>query len=306
ETLGLDRVAVFLPDPDDASGRFVAVASEGFDGTAIPPIVRSSPLGARLMSGHPAVADDPAGHRRHFDELFDFREAGLYYFVPCVAKDATMAVVAVGRRAYGEPPSSEDLALLGAVAGQAATALENARLYLQLSVKADEIERLRQFSDSVVESLSDALVVLDLDDRVLRWNRRAEALAGLGRESAIGRSFSSIFRKPFVDSLEAARRESPSGTSLYRVPLISERGGQTRSLLVNVAVAPFRTEGAQAGWILVIEDITDRANLEEQLQLSEKMAAIGLLAAGVAHEVNPPLTGISSFTQMLIERTDPT
>jgi len=306
ETLGLDRVAVFLPDPEDPGGQFVAVASEGFGGTPIPAISRTSSLGTRLLAGHTAVMDDPGPYRRPApDDLTELRGAGLYHFVPCVAKDATMAVVAVGRRAYGEPPSSEDLALLGAVAGQAATALENARLYLQLSVKADEIERLRQFSDSVVESLSDALVVVDLDDRVLRWNRRAELLAGLGREAAIGRPLSAIFRKPFVDSLAAARRESPGGTSLYRVPLTSERSGPSRSLLINVAVAPFRTEGAQAGWILVIEDITDRANLEEQLQLSEKMAAIGLLAAGVAHEVNTPLTGISSFTQMLIEKTDP-
>ena len=55
----------------------------------------------------------------------------------------------------------------------------------------------------------------------------------------------------------------------------------------------------------MLEDVTDRANLEEQLRLSEKMAAIGLLAAGVAHEVNTPLTGISSFTQMLLERAEP-
>jgi signal transduction histidine kinase len=59
------------------------------------------------------------------------------------------------------------------------------------------------------------------------------------------------------------------------------------------------------GAILLIEDITDRARLEEQLQISEKMASIGLLAAGVAHEVNTPLTGISSFTQMLLEGADP-
>ena len=60
-----------------------------------------------------------------------------------------------------------------------------------------------------------------------------------------------------------------------------------------------------AGAILLIEDITDRVRLEEQLQISEKMASIGLLAAGVAHEVNTPLTGISSFTQMLLEGADP-
>ena len=60
-----------------------------------------------------------------------------------------------------------------------------------------------------------------------------------------------------------------------------------------------------AGTILLIENITDRVRLVEQLQLSEKMASIGVLAAGVAHEVNTPLTGISSYTQMLLEHSDP-
>ena len=81
--------------------------------------------------------------------------------------------------------------------------------------------------------------------------------------------------------------------------------GDQRELLVNLAIAPFRQpDRREAGWILVIADVTDRASLEEQLRLSEKMAAIGLLAAGVAHEVNTPLTGISSFTQMLLERSE--
>ena len=56
---------------------------------------------------------------------------------------------------------------------------------------------------------------------------------------------------------------------------------------------------------MIVEDITSRVQLEEQLQISEKMASIGLLAAGVAHEVNTPLTGISSFTQMLLDGADP-
>ena len=78
-------------------------------------------------------------------------------------------------------------------------------------------------------------------------------------------------------------------------------------LLVTATVVPLQDPGSDvvAGAILLIEDITDRARLEEQLQISEKMASIGLLAAGVAHEVNTPLTGISSFTQMLLEGADP-
>jgi PAS domain S-box-containing protein len=307
ETLGVEHMALFMPDPRAEARRFTAVASTGFAPGKVPGIEAGSMLGARLIDGQPVVIDDPLPMRRLLsDESASWREVGLTSFVPCVSKDATIAVLAAGRRQHGEPLNSEDFVLVNAVAGQAATAIENARLYGELRGKADEIERLRQFGDSVVESLSDGLAVVDLEDRVLRWNRRLESLLGVERNRATGRRLSALFNRPFVDTLVAARRESPGGTQLYRVPLSAGHGEARRELLVNLAVAPFKTaDAAQAGWIIVLEDVTDRANLEEQLRLSEKMAAIGLLAAGVAHEVNTPLTGISSFTQMLLERAQP-
>ena len=305
ETLLVDRMALFLADPAGPPGRFVVVASEGLDRPV--EIDPGSALGARLSSGFLVNIDDAsAGRRVSAEESVAWREAGLWSFVPCVSKGAAIAVLAAGRRPQHEPLTSEDLELLTAVASQAATALENARLYGQLQGKAEEIERLRQFSDSVVESLTDGLVVVDLDDRVLRWNRRMETIAGITRGRAVGRHLAGLFPRAFAETLGSARREAPAGTTLYRVPLGPHPSDPRRSQLVNVAVAPFQTvEGTQAGWIIVIVDVTDRATLEEQLQLSEKMAAIGLLAAGVAHEVNTPLTGISSFTQLLLERSDP-
>jgi len=78
-------------------------------------------------------------------------------------------------------------------------------------------------------------------------------------------------------------------------------------LLVNATEVPLQNSAGDdpvVGTLLLIEDITDHVRLEEQLQISEKMASIGLLAAGVAHEVNTPLTGISSFTQMLLDGAD--
>jgi PAS domain S-box-containing protein len=304
ETFAVDRIALFLPDPAGEPGRLVAVVSGGFPG-AVPAIEPGSVLGARIADGQTVVVDDPLPVRRlGGEEGAAWREAGLFSFVPCVSNELTIGLIALGRRPLGEPLSSEDMTLLGAVAGQAATAIENARLYSQLQAKADEVQRLHQFSDSVVESLSDGLVVVDLEDRVLRWNRRAEVLVGVDRGRALGRRLGALFNRPFVDALAAARRDSPGGASLFRLPLVQTQG-ERRERLVNVAVAPLKTaEGPQAGWIIVIEDVTERANLEEQLRLSEKMAAIGLLAAGVAHEVNTPLTGISSFTQMLLERTE--
>ncbi len=307
ETLGVDRIALFLSSGPPASQRFRPFTTSGFEPALDRAVEPASTLAARISQGQTVVLGDPVAARRlppH--ETAVWREAGLNGFVPCVSNEVVIAVIGFGHRPHGEPLNSEDIALLGAVAAQAATALENARLYNELSSKASEIERLRQFSDSVVESLTDGLVVVDLDDRVLRWNRRMETLVGVDRQQVLGRDLADLFSWPFVESLQAARRESPGGATMYRVTLDVGVGDDRRRLLINTAVAPFQTdEGVQAGWIIVIEDVTDRANLEEQLRLSEKMAAIGLLAAGVAHEVNTPLTGISSFTQMLLDRSDP-
>jgi signal transduction histidine kinase len=92
------------------------------------------------------------------------------------------------------------------------------------------------------------------------------------------------------------------------MPLAGRHAGEGRQLIVNAAVIPLRAVDpagtTTVGSIVILEDVTARVQLEEQLQISEKMASIGLLAAGVAHEVNTPLTGISSFTQMLLEGAD--
>ncbi len=306
ETLVVDRMALLLaPAAAGAQGAFVTIAHNGF-GPEPPPLARESDVARRLMAGHTLTLDDPLAQRRLDGPEVDFwREAGIHYFVPCVSKEGTIAVMALGRKANTEPLSSEDMALLAAVAAQAATALENGRLYGQLRIKADELDRMREFSENILESLNDGLAVVNRDDRVVRWNRRLEELYGLRHEDAVDRRLNEILDDGFFEVLRSARRESPDGAAVYRVPL-KTRHRTPRSVLVNVATTPLRdAAGAIAGTILIIEDISARVQLEEQLQISEKMASIGLLAAGVAHEVNTPLTGISSFVQMLMEGAEP-
>jgi PAS domain S-box-containing protein len=302
-TLGADRMVLFLADEN--SGDYAPLRAAGF-AMKPPELARRSGLGGRLEAGHVIALDDPLSMRRFTEEEIEYwRDWGLYYFVPCVAKEGTIAVLALGRNESAEPLSSEDMALLGAVAGQVATALENGRLYRQLHQKAGEIDRLREFNENVLQSLDDGLVVADREGRILWWNRAIEDLYGVKAQSAVSRKLDEVFDTNFVEAVTAALRLHPEGATLYRVPLVSHRGADDR-LLLNVTIVPLRQHRDDAievsGSVLIFEDVSARVKLEEQLQVSEKMASIGLLAAGVAHEVNTPLTGISSFTQMLLQQ----
>jgi PAS domain S-box-containing protein len=308
ETLLVDRMALMVES--DAGTHFASVRASGFGDGHPPALAKRSGVGARLASGHIVALDDPIAVGRFSVEEIEFwRDSGLYCFVPCVAKERTIAVLALGRKEASAHLNSEDMNLLRAVAGQIATALENARLYRQLHLKAAELDRLRTFNENILESLDDGLLVLDLNDRIVRWNSALEGLYGVAGAEAAGRTLDDVFDASFVEAIRGARRDMPDGATLSRLPLQPRGGHAGRALIVNAAVVPLRASDPSGvttvGTIVIVEDVTARVQLEEQLQISEKMASIGLLAAGVAHEVNTPLTGISSFTQLLLEGADP-
>ncbi len=309
ETFGVHRMALMLLE--EASGDYQVIRAEGFGDLTVPALDRHSQVAATLAGGQVLSLDDPrlAG-AFPLEEISFWRLSGVHCFVPCVSKGGTIAVLALGRRGQGEPLNSEDLALLAAVGSHVATALENGRLYRQLQLKASELQRLQQFNENIIESLDEGLLVVDVPGKVVRWNRALEGLYGLSAAEAVGRTLDDVFDGPFVEALRAAQREAPAGASLFRIPLAGRGTRAGARLRVNVATAPLRGEGlrfdpAVSGNIVIIEDVTARVQLEEQLQISDKMASVGLLAAGVAHEVNTPLTGISSFTQMLLADASP-
>ena len=234
----------------------------------------------------------------------------LHYFVPCVVGGQMVAVIGLGRGTDGSMLSSEDLEILKTVSGYIAVAIENSRLYGQQKQHTEELALLKEFNESIVESVNVGLLAVDEDGRIIRCNSPFEEMMGLDREQAVGRLVEDVFDQSFALNLEnilgKTRWHLTEIRNAYKLHTY-DKGG--RSLILNVAVAPLRSiSNQQTGAIIVLENVSSRVKLEETLQQSEKLSSIGLLAAGVAHEVNTPLTGVSSYTQMLlgmIPETDP-
>jgi PAS domain S-box-containing protein len=191
-----------------------------------------------------------------------------------------------------------------------AVAVENSLLYEEQAKRTDELALLKEFNESIVESVNVGLLAVDGNGIVTRCNTTFEEMLGLRREQVVGKLVINLFDENFsvnlLQILGKSRWHLKELRNAYKLHTKNSRG---KSLILNVAVAPLRTVSqGQTGAIIVMENVTSRIKLEESLQQSEKLSSIGLLAAGVAHEVNTPLTGVSSYTQMLlgmIPETDP-
>ncbi len=292
--LGVSALAVFLPDEDGAFRIFRSTGCE--PGVEAMPLPAEGPLLARLDSGEPVNAEAAT------ETLPEAGPHNLTHYFPCRVKGEMIAILGVGRKGGLDPLNSEEVDLLQALAGQAATAFVNGRLYGSLREKAGELQELKEYNENILESMDSGILVLDLEGRVARWNRALESLYGRPRAEALGCRLDEIFPEAFMEALRGslvlgAQEEI---ANIYKLHLPTTDG---RSLRVNVSIAPFQLgSGERQGTVVIVDDVTARIRLEEQLQHSEKMASIGLLAAGVAHEVNTPLAGISSYTQMLREQ----
>jgi hypothetical protein len=222
----------------------------------------------------------------------------LNYYLPCTVRGRAIAFLGVSRTESGEFLSSDDVELLLTLANYVGIAIENANLYRSLKQKVEEYERLKEFSENIVESINVGILAAGLDDRVESWNTQMERLSGIGRADAVGRTLAELFPAPLVEQFERTRGEMRIH-HLDKFALDTQKGEAT----MNIAIAPLVSRDMeQIGRLVIFDDITDRAELERRLVQADKLSSIGLLAAGVAHEVNTPLAVISTYAQMLAKQ----
>jgi PAS domain S-box-containing protein len=305
-TLLVARVAIFLTGD---SGELHLAASHG-----LPPELQSAKhlalafLDFDHASDHSHIFLENAQAALHLPEDQQRTAAllDLNYYLPCrvgtgepsEGKNAarTLAVIGLGRTLGGDFLSSEDVELLGSLASYIGIALQNASLYARLEEKIVEFERLKEFNENIVESINVGILAIDLDDRIESWNAQMEAMYAMSRAEALGQALRAVFPSEFIEALEGFRAEQ-GVHHLYKFPLTTRAGEQR---ITNIAIAPLLSRDfVSVGRIILVDDITERVTLETQLTQADKLSSIGLLAAGVAHEINTPLAVISSYSQML-------
>ena len=289
DTVSVTDLAIFLPDALQDDELSVPVALRPvFIGGSLESAEVPRYVGARLLH---------TGPRGYIVDEAGLASGGLAYYFPCLARGRLVAVIALGKTTQRTLLTSEDTELLRSLSPYIAVAIENSLLYEQERARVEELARLKEFNESIIESINVGIVVLDRHGRLTTWNSAFEKLFTVPPERA-----SSLDGLVDPDLLRIIRQiggdwQITEPRTIYRC---RTQGRDGQLLVLNMTLLPFQSRATVDGVLICFEDVTAHVRLEEQLREADKLSSIGLLAAGVAHEVNTPLTGISSYTQMLL------
>jgi PAS domain S-box-containing protein len=297
QTLLVDRLAIFVEDSQNPGDLRLARSmgvrlSERLDLSFLKSATPELANNTIFFESSRSVPDVADSVRRTIEQL------DLNYFIPCRIRERTVAFLGLGKTVDGDFLSSDDVELVQTIAGYLAIALDNSQLYSSLEQKAFEVARLKDFSENIVESLNVGVLAVDLYGTVEAWNSRMEQLFQVSRSDAVGQPLAGLLPVELVQEI-SSRGDAEQVTGIYKQRLQH----QGNSMVVNVSITPLVSKaGERIGRLLLFDDVTQRERMEEQMSQTEKLTSLGLLAAGVAHEVNTPLAVISNYIQMLAKQ----
>lgn len=179
-------------------------------------------------------------------------------------------------------------------------------VYSYRSLYQEKLDTTEQQYRNIIEHSADAIITLNNEDEITSWNRGAEQIFGWERGEIVGKSVKSIIPEELIEQRELECLESGMQyrgyVSNYQTERLTKEG---KKVLVNLTESYIRNEEDEiVGRSQILRDLTDLKVREEQIQHSERLATVGHMAAGVAHEVGNPLTAISSLVQVCQRKTD--
>ncbi len=299
EVFRFENAIIRLLDEDRQVLTAVASYGYGEDAVRLNIDVGRGVMGRVMLSGAPILIADLAEMPDYVPGICGARSE---LAVPLVARERIIGVFNV------ESPlpnafSDDDVAPLMTMASQAAIAIENARLYENLRSMSSRYQELHQLNERVLKSVNLGIYTVDSDLQITSWNQAMEDMSGVAERSALGKDLFGLFPQLVEEGFqESMRRVMKKGVaekiSLEHRNLKGELRFQKRRL------APIKDGSRISGAVVIVDDITEFKRLTDQTVQSEKLAEVGRLSAGIAHEINNPLSVISYAAQLLLREED--
>lgn len=219
--------------------------------------------------------------------------------IPLMAEDEVVGVLSV----HSYNPSfytEEQVRILSVVASQAAS------IYRGL----EALTALTSYTDNILTSVAAGVVTVDADGRIVSWNRAADAILDLSTRQAMGTSFTDVLRDlsqdagalaPVMDAIEKIQGGAPSERGIE----ITARAGADNDLYLMFSISQLRDNaGDPLGLVFIFEDVTRQVQMQQEVRRMEELAAIGQLAASIAHELRNPLSSIKGAAQFLQQESE--
>lgn len=230
--------------------------------------------------------------------------------IPLVGREGVFGVVIVDNYYTKKPIKESDIDILKIISDSSGLAIETAANYEELRNKTLSLERqkslieyLREFSDSVLQNMSSAIVVLDKEGKVTEWNKKAEVYFSRAKEQMTGvelRTLGTEFEDIEEMAFQSMKIKEEITLSNYLIQIAS------KERFYDIRITPFwDTEKIMLrGVIITLDDVTERVNLEKERKKQEKLAALGEMAARVAHELRNPISVLGGFIKRLEKNAD--
>lgn len=295
EVFHFENAIIRLLDPE----RQVLVTAASY-GYSDPSARREIALGHGIMgkvalAGRPLLVPDVA---LDTDYVPGIAGARCELAVPLLARERVIGVFNV-ESPVPDAFGPEDIPPLVILANQAAIAIENARLLENLRGVSARYRELHQFNSRILQSANLGVYTIDENFLITSWNRKMEEMSGIAEAAALQQPLFTLFPRLEEEGF-ATRLRRVIQRGVPEKLRLTHRNRQGEVRFQKRRLAPLVGEDGPAGVVVLVEDITEFKQLLEQTIQSEKLAEVGRLTAGIAHEVNNPLAVIAYATQLLL------